>query len=211
MLLDGDKGEVTPQVKDLLQKIMISGNDVITLLAQYLDKSKIELGQLEYSPAIFDAGATVNEILAIFAVHAEQKKIKITKSIAKTRKHMINVDQARFKEVIINIIDNAVKYTPEGSITVTVKSEEGKVVVKVSDTGVGIDKKVIPSLFKEFSRSDLQKVNILGTGIGLYLAKKFTEAQKGSIWAESEGAGKGSQFYVAFPEVKVTKRNKETV
>jgi signal transduction histidine kinase len=211
MLLDGDKGEVTPQVKDLLQKIMISGNDVITLLAQYLDKSKIELGQLEYSPAIFDAGATVNEILAIFAVHVEQKKIKITKSIAKTRKHMINVDQARFKEVIINIIDNAVKYTPEGSITVTVKSEEGKVVVKVSDTGVGIDKKVIPSLFKEFSRSDLQKVNILGTGIGLYLAKKFTEAQKGSIWAESEGAGKGSQFYVAFPEVKVTKRNKETV
>jgi signal transduction histidine kinase len=60
----------------------------------------------------------------------------------------------------------------------------------------------MPSLFKEFSRADLQKVNILGSGLGLYLAKKFTEAQKGKVWAESDGKDKGSQFYIKFPEVK---------
>jgi signal transduction histidine kinase len=83
-----------------------------------------------------------------------------------------------------------------------VTSRDGYVTIKVADTGVGIEKDVMPSLFKEFSRADLQKVNILGSGLGLYLAKKFTEAQKGKVWAESEGKDKGAQFYIKFPEVK---------
>jgi hypothetical protein len=82
-----------------------------------------------------------------------------------------------------------------------VTSKGGYVTIKVADTGVGIEADVMPSLFKEFSRADLQKVNILGSGLGLFLAKKFTEAQKGKIWAESEGKDKGAQFYVQFPEV----------
>lgn len=202
MLLDGDRGEINGQVKDLLQKIMIAGNDVTTLLSEYLDKSKIELGQLEYAPTKFDVKNVVNELLVVFRVHADQKNIKITKSVAKTPKCNVYVDQSRLKEVLTNIIDNAIKYTPKGSISVSVKSEHGYVTISIVDTGVGIDKEVMPSLFKEFSRADLQKVNILGSGLGLYLAKKFTEAQKGKIWAESEGKDKGSQFYVQFPEAK---------
>lgn len=202
MLLDGDKGDINVQVKDLLQKIMIAGNDVTTLLSEYLDKSKIELGQLEYNPTKFDVKAVVNEVLVIFRVHAEQKGIKITKSVAKTPKCNVYIDQSRLKEVIVNIIDNAIKYTPEGSVTVSVTTKNGYVTIMIADTGVGIEKNVMPSLFKEFSRADLQKVNILGSGLGLYLAKKFTETQKGKIWAESEGRNKGSQFYIQFPEVK---------
>ena len=202
MLLDGDKGEVNIRVKDLLQKIMIAGNDVTTLLSEYLDKSKIELGQLEYNPTKFDVKTVVNEVLVIFKVHAEQKGIRITKSVAKTPKCNVYIDQSRLKEVIVNIIDNAIKYTPEGSVTVSVTAKNGYVTIMIADTGVGIEKNVMPSLFKEFSRADLQKVNILGSGLGLYLAKKFTETQKGKIWAESEGKNKGSQFYIQFPEVK---------
>jgi signal transduction histidine kinase len=200
MLLDGDRGEISNPVKDLLQKIMIAGNDVTTLLAEYLDKSKIELDQLEYSPAKFEMEEMLNEILSIFKVHAEQKGITLTKSLDRGQKHYVYADRARIKEVVINVIDNALKYTPEGSITVSTYSEKGYVFVKVSDTGVGIEKETMPSLFKEFSRADLQKVNILGSGLGLFLAKKFTEAQKGEIWAESEGKNKGSQFYVKLPE-----------
>ncbi len=202
MLLDEDRGPISSEVKDLLQKIMISGNDVITLLAQYLDKSKIELGQIEYISSKFDLTQLVNEILSTFQINAEQRGLLLTKVVTTTRKHMIYADQAKIKEVIVNIIDNSIKYTPEGSIDVSIKSEKGYVTVKVSDTGVGINKETIPFLFKEFSRADLQKVNILGTGIGLYLAKKFTEGHKGKIWAESEGEGKGAQFYIMFPEVK---------
>jgi signal transduction histidine kinase len=202
MLLDGDKGEITDPVKDLLQKIMIAGNDVTTLLAEYLDKSKIELGQMEYIPSKFDVGNTVNEILSIFKIHAEQKGLQLTGTIDTSRKFLIYADQAKLKEIIINIVDNSIKYTPQGSIDVSLTSKDGYVIIKVSDTGVGIDAAVMPSLFKEFSRADLQKVNILGSGLGLFLAKKFTEAQKGKIWAESEGKDKGSQFYIKFPEVR---------
>lgn len=202
MLLEGDKGEINARVRELLQKIMIAGNDVTTLLSEYLDKSKIELGQLEYIPTTFDVTHTVNEILAIFKIHADHKKVKLTKSISTVKKHFIHVDQARIKEVIINIIDNSIKYTQKGSIIVSVTNEGGNVIIKVADTGVGIGADVMPSLFKEFSRADLQKVNILGSGLGLYLAKKFTEAQGGQIWAESEGKDKGAQFYIKFPEAK---------
>lgn len=201
MLLDGDKGEINAQVKDLLQKIMISGNDVTTLLAEYLDKSKIELGQMEYIPSRFNVVNTINEILAIFKIHAEQKGISLTTSISAEHKYIIYADQAKLKEVLINIIDNSIKYTPQGSVDVSVSSSDGYTTIKVADTGVGIETDVMPSLFKEFSRADLQKVNILGSGLGLYLAKKFTEAQKGKIWAESEGKDKGAQFYIKFPEV----------
>jgi signal transduction histidine kinase len=202
MLLDGDKGEINKDIKDLLQKIMIAGNDVTTLLAQYLDKSKIELGQLEYVPTNFDVGRVINEILVIFKVHAEQKGLSLTPSVDVSNHYMIYADPAKLKEVLINIIDNSIKYTPLGSVTVSISRADGYVTIKVADTGVGINKEVFPSLFKEFSRADLQKVNILGSGIGLYLAKKFTEAQNGTIWVESEGQDKGAQFYVKFPESK---------
>lgn len=202
MLLDGDRGAINHQVKDLLQKIMIAGNDVTTLLSEYLDKSKIELGQLEYAPSRFDVKTTVNEVLTVFKIHADQKDIKITKSVAKIPKCHVFIDQSRFKEVLTNVIDNAIKYTPEGSISISVSKGNGYVTIKIADTGVGIEPEVMPSLFKEFSRADLQKVNILGSGLGLFLAKKFTEAQRGKIWAESEGKNKGSQFYIQFPEVK---------
>jgi signal transduction histidine kinase len=202
MLLDGDRGEISSQVKDLLQKIMIAGNDVTTLLSEYLDKSKIELGQLEYIPSKFDVIPSINEVLTIFKIHAEQKGLSLTHAVTSDHRHFIYADQAKLKEVVINIIDNSIKYTPSGSIDVSVTSKDGNVVIKVADTGVGIEPDVIPSLFKEFSRADLQKVNILGSGLGLFLAKKFVEAQKGKIWAESEGKDKGAQFYVTFPEIK---------
>ena len=201
MLLDGDRGEISKDVKDLLQKIMIAGNDVTTLLSEYLDKSKIELGQLEYIPSDFDVKTIVNEVLAIFQIHADQRGVRLTKSIRVARKFMIHADRAKLKEVITNIVDNSIKYTPKGSITVTLTAEDGYVTIKVADTGVGIEPDVMPSLFKEFSRADLQKVNILGTGLGLFLAKRFTEEQGGKIWAESEGKDKGAQLFIRFPEV----------
>ena len=114
--------------------------------------------------------------------------------------HIIYADQAKIKEVITNVIDNSIKYTPKGGIEVSLSSSDGYSTIKVADTGVGINPETIQFLFKEFSRSDLKKVNLLGTGIGLYLAKKFTEGHKGKIWAESEGEGKGAQFYVRLPE-----------
>lgn len=201
ILLDGDKGEISPQVVDLLQKIMISGNEVISLLSQYLNKSKIELGQLEYVFLKIDAVELVNEILATFKVHADQKGLYLTGVLPTREKLFVSADQGKLREVITNLIDNSIKYTPKGSVSVSVERHEGNIIIKISDTGVGIEEDTMSILFKEFSRADIQKVNILGTGLGLYLAKIFIEAHKGRIWAKSEGKGKGSQFYVKLPEV----------
>lgn len=200
ILLEGDKGQISPQVVDLLQKILISGNEVISLLSQYLNKSKIELGQLQYVFLKVDVVQLVNEILATLQVHAKQRNLFLTEILPTKEKIFVNADQGKLKEVIINLIDNSIKYTPKGSVLVTVERYQGKVLIKVLDTGVGIEEDTMQVLFKEFSRADVQKINILGTGLGLYLAKIFVEAHKGKIWAESKGKGAGSQFIVELPE-----------
>lgn len=200
MLLDGDKGKVDPEVTDLLQKIMISGNEVISLLSQYLNKSKIELGQLHYIFLKIDVVQLVNEILSTFKVHAEQKDIYLTEILPTKEKFFVNADQGKLREAIVNLIDNSIKYTPKGSVVVSVEKHNDKILIKIVDTGVGIEEDTMQILFKEFSRADIQKVNILGTGLGLYLAKIFVEAHNGRIWAESKGKGLGAQFYVELPE-----------
>ena len=200
ILLDGDKGQIAPPVVDLLQKIMISGNEVISLLSQYLNKSKIELGQLNYVFLRVDVVQLVNEILATLHVHATQRGLYLTEILPTKERIYVNADQGKLKEVIINLIDNSIKYTPKGEVKVSVGRHEGKIQIKVEDTGVGIEEDTMQVLFKEFSRADIQKVNILGTGLGLYLAKIFIDAHKGRIWAESAGKNQGSQFFVELPE-----------
>jgi signal transduction histidine kinase len=200
ILLDGDKGSVPPQVVDLLQKIMISGNEVISLLSQYLSKSKIELGQLQYIFQKIDIVELVNEILGTFQVNADQKGIKLTKKLSNEEKCFVMADRGKIKEVVSNLIDNSIKYTPKGFVDVTVTRENGRILIKVSDSGVGITPDTMSALFREFSRADVQKVNILGTGLGLYLAKIFISAHNGQIWAESDGKDKGARFYVELQE-----------
>jgi signal transduction histidine kinase len=201
ILLDGDKGEISPPVVDLLQKIMVSGNEVISLLSQYLNKSKIELGQLQYVFSRVDVVSLVNELLISFKVHAEQKGLSLTHVLPTKEKIFVNADQGKLREVITNLIDNAIKYSPKGSVDVSVTHQDGKVLIAVKDTGVGVEEETKKILFKEFSRADVQKVNILGTGLGLYLAKIFIDAHKGRIWVESEGKDKGSTFYVELAAV----------
>lgn len=200
MLLDGDKGQMSPPVVDLLQKILISGNEVISLLSQYLNKSKIELGQLQYVFTKVDMVQLVNEILVTFQVHANQKGIDLTKSIDIKEECFVNGDRGKLKEVISNLIDNSIKYTPKGHVSIMVLNRNKKILVQVADTGVGVPEYTKTALFKEFSRADIKRVNILGTGLGLYLAKIFIDAHDGRIWVESGGENKGAQFYVELPE-----------
>ncbi|MBV9456939.1 MAG: ATP-binding protein [Bradyrhizobium sp.] len=100
------------------------------------------------------------------------------------------------KEVLRNIVDNAIKYTAHGSVTISAERAADRVRVTISDTGAGIAPEVLPHLFQKFSRADAAKANLLGSGIGLYLARVFVEAQGGRIWAESEGPNNGSTFNV---------------
>ena len=106
----------------------------------------------------------------------------------------------RIKQVIGNLIDNSIKYTPKGHIEVTVNRHHDKLIVKVSDTGLGINPEIMPKLFQKFSRAqNASEANILGTGLGLYVARQLVQANKGRVWAESEGEERGSTFFFVLP------------
>ncbi len=197
--LEGDLGEITPAVKDGMQKIFIRADDIIHLGNQYLNKSKLELNQLTYEFAPLDFGKLASDLVREFQPAAAQRNIAVTADIDKNQTYDVQADGGKIKEVLGNLIDNSIKYTPSGSVTISLAKNEKTVTVKIADTGVGIPAETIPQLFKKFSRADAQKVNLLGSGLGLYLAKIFVDAHRGRIWVESEGKDKGSTFFVELP------------
>lgn len=198
LIYDGTAGEVSKEVKQSAEKIMVTGNEVLALIAEFLDKSKIELGQIAYHNEVFDAGEVLKTLAEGFRPSAELKGLSIKAHITGGELR-INADKAKVGEVVGNIIDNSIKYTATGSVTLSVEKKGGAVRISVSDTGAGISKEVIGKLFKKFSRADAAKANLKGTGLGLFLAKNFVEGMGGRIWVESEGEGKGSQFHIEFP------------
>lgn len=212
LILEGDLGPVSEEVRDATEKILVTGNEVVSLISQYLNKSKVELGQIQYSFSSFNIADVVEQIVKSFGPNIDQKKgLTISfKKIPENADFTVIADVGKIKEVIINLIDNSIKYTPKGSVNVSISRSKTlrdpqnggageKILIKIADTGVGIKKDVIPHLFQKFSRADAAKVNILGTGLGLFLAHEFVTAHKGRVWVESEGDGKGSQFYIELP------------
>ena len=198
LLLDGTSGAVPPEAKAVARKILTEGNDVLSLISQYLNKSKLELGQLSYAHERYDLGATVASLVDGYAPHAEERGLTLKKHIDLSQALTVVGDEGKTKEVVGNLIDNAIKYTRHGGVAVSVERIGTAVRAEISDTGAGIPADVMPNLFKKFSRADAKKMNLLGTGLGLYLGKVFIEAQGGKIWAESAGEGKGSRFIIEF-------------
>lgn len=119
------------------------------------------------------------------------------------------IDGSKTRETISNLVDNAIKYTKEGGVTVNLelaenqqlKTDDKRVVrVIISDTGIGIPKEELAHLFAKFSRGmDIKRLTATGTGLGLFVGRSMIEAQGGKVWAESEGEGKGSRFIVELP------------
>ena len=107
------------------------------------------------------------------------------------------MDSGKVKQVVMNLIDNAIKYTPKGSVKLILRLFDRKIQLEIKDTGIGFNKETLPKLFAKFSREkNANKVNIQGSGLGLYLAREIIEAHHGHIWAHSEGEGKGSTFFI---------------
>ena len=138
---------------------------------------------------------------------ASQKKLEFTFECAE-EKIMIKADEQRLRQVILNLIENSIKYTEKGFVKVKcqmsdVSAEGGSasggkgqksVLFSVSDSGLGIKKEVLPEIFDQFKRAKEAR-QIQGTGLGLFIAREIVKAHNGEIWAESEGEGKGSRFY----------------
>jgi signal transduction histidine kinase len=148
---------------------------------------------------VFDAAKTIRAAVDNVQVNAEQKGVFVTLKLDDNAVINVKADESKVREVIGNVLDNAIKFTKIGGILVTATDAHDKVLIKIADTGEGISKDMMPLLFKKFSKDDTQK-NIMGSGLGLFLSKTFIDAMKGRIWAESEGEGRGSQFYIELPK-----------
>lgn len=198
MLLEGDYGPVAPNVKESVQTIFQSSSALAVIVQDFLDVSRIEQGRMKYEFTDLDLGTLVTEAARELRPNIERKGL--TLSITAEQGITVNADAGKLRQVVGNLIDNSLKYTPTGSITVAVTKEGANAFVRVSDTGVGIKPETLPKLFQKFSRAeDASKANILGTGLGLYVAKQLITAQGGSIEASSPGLGKGSTFAVELP------------
>lgn len=205
LILEGDAGPVSDSIKNIVKTIMEATKTQINVVESYLNISRIELGTMKYNLVDMDFKELAEQVMNEQKPNIEAKKLSHTLSIDASKTYKIKADADKFKQVLMNIVDNSLKYTSKGSINVSLVKDEAKGVItfKVADTGVGIRPDVMPKLFQKFSRADnANESNIHGTGLGLFIAKDIMKAHGGRVWAESEGEGKGSQFYVEVPEVK---------
>lgn len=213
LILEGELGSMNDEIKKAVKRIFDSSNTLANIINDYLNISRIELGTLKYNFEIVDFRAVVSQVIDELKPSIDKKGLKFSfmgqvlddngyiENIgdSSNARFIVHADKEKIKQVITNLIDNALKYTPSGSIDVRIvrNIRDRKILFTIKDTGMGIAPEVMPKLFEKFIRSDrANKQNIYGTGLGLYLARQIMMSHKGRIWAESLGEGKGSTFFL---------------
>jgi len=215
MILEGTYGQLAEKQTRPLENVYQSNERLIRLVNDLLNLSRLDAGKIEFSPTLTSLEEMVSSIVEELRINAEKKglymkMIKPSESLPK-----IMADQDKLRQVILNIVDNAIKYTKEGGITLELKKLNEQEEVRVSDTGEGIDEGELNSLFQMFSRATAgTQLHAEGTGLGLYVARQFIEMHGGKIWAESAGKGKGSAFIIQLPiklDPKLLKEKTKTI
>lgn len=200
LVLEGSYGKVVPSVQDVLNKVYTVNNRMGQLVEDLLNISRIESGRVQYNFVETSIEPIVADVVDMFVLMAKEKKLTLKMKLPKKSLPKLSLDVNKIREVISNLVDNALKYTREGSVTVSVEGEENAVVVRVADTGIGVDPGDVKRLFEKFTRSsETMKLDVSGTGLGLYVGKNFVEAHGGLLSVESEGKGKGATFVIRLP------------
>lgn len=199
MMLEGSFGELGKKANDAVHVIFQSSQKLVMVIEDFLNVTRIELGSMKYTMETIDLADVTKKVVGELEMIIKNKGLTLDFNTDEVDSK-VNADSGKIAQVIGNIIDNAAKYTPEGGIKVSVVRLGDMVRFQSEDTGIGMEAEVIPKLFQKFIRADgAGKTNIIGTGLGLYVAKQIVEAHGGKIWAESDGPGKGSRFIVELP------------
>lgn len=200
MVLEGGYGNLTKKVEKPIKNVYQSNERLIRLVNNLLNLSRLEAGKIKVTLVPTSLEEIIEDVARELKITVKDKNLYIKIKSPKKKLPKVMVDQDHIRQVILNVIDNAIKYTKEGGVTVELLNEDDKILVKISDTGEGMDQEEMSQLFEMFSRSDAgNQFHIEGAGIGLYVAKKFIEMHKGRIYAESDGKGKGSTFHIELP------------
>lgn len=210
LVLNPQVSTIDENAKKYIQKAYESTQHLGKLFKDLLSITKIEDQQMEQEAEPFELGKVIKNAVDELQFKAEQKnldlKLKSHSGIGADRNGVmplfyVNADSERIREVFINLVDNAIKFTPEGEVNVSINGDDKQVTVGVHDQGVGIPEDEIDHLFQKFYRVDNSKTReIGGTGLGLYLSRTIIETYNGNIWVESE-EDKGSSFYFSLPRL----------
>jgi signal transduction histidine kinase len=203
MLVDGYMGEVTPSQKKSLRTIISATNRMNELISTLLNITRIESGTIAVTPKLLQMDKIAEEVLKEVSLMAADKSIDLSLQQSGQSSMSIKTDSLILKEIITNLVSNAIKYTPDnGSVTILVRARAHDIQVSVIDTGWGIPKYAQDQIFSKFFRAhNIVKRETTGTGLGLYLVKGLIDRLGGKIWFTSE-EGNGTTFCFSLPRTK---------
>ncbi|MBU2068465.1 hypothetical protein KKE13_02725 [Patescibacteria group bacterium] len=200
MILEGTWGQVIGKQREQLDKIYSSNERLIKLVEDLLTVSRIESGRLEFDWELVSLEEMVESVIREFSQVTAKKELYLKFIQPKKALSKIKIDSLKIRQVVQNLVDNALHYTKRGGAIIRLKQEQNKIIFSIKDTGIGISSKEQVILFEKFSRGrEVGKMHTEGVGLGLYLGAKMIEAHHGRIWVESEGGDKGSTFFFSLP------------
>ncbi|MCK9578073.1 HAMP domain-containing histidine kinase [bacterium] len=208
LIEDSKRLAITSEALEYLNTIKISTERLGSLIEDLLNVSRIEQGRMKNDSHPIDVYPIVEGVTNQFLIQAKEKNISLTCTKENLESSIVNIDKDRLEQVLVNIIGNAIKYTPSGNVDVKVRSKNNSLFILVKDSGIGMTAKEREHLFEKFYRIKNSKTNdIIGTGLGLWITKQIVELMNGSISVDSmEGAG--SLFTIEFPLVKEEKKER---
>lgn len=197
MLAEGDAGKLGPEQQEIIDEVVKINQRLADLVDDLLNVGRIEQGRIEVKPIKTDLAKLISEVTDELQIQAKAKNLLLRYDKSEISEVVADIERTR--QVLINLIGNAIKYTKEGSVTVHTGVKGKEIVVAVEDTGLGISKEGKEKLFSKFYRVKTEKTRqITGTGLGLWITKQLVEKQGGKIWVESV-EGKGSTFSFSLP------------
>jgi signal transduction histidine kinase len=206
VMLEELDGPLTENMENDLGLIYKNGQHLLHLINDVLDMAKIESGKMNLNIEKFNLQEIIEEVTSITSTMASEKNLALFIEPDSDHEVEINADKIRLRQVMINLINNSIKFTEKGKIAIHVAREENNVLISVKDTGIGIPMELLESVFQEFTQVDTTTTRkVGGTGLGLPISRRLIQMHGGRLWAESTGIdGEGSTFYVFLPiEAKI--------
>jgi signal transduction histidine kinase len=197
---------------EILNTVQDNTQRLLGLVNNLLDISRLEDGRLAIHPEVLEVASTMERALAVVKPMADEKRISVKVDVPDTIPNIYG-DPRRVDQILINLLSNAVKYTPDTGTIDLIAQEDGhadRVQISVVDSGVGIPAELLPEIFDRFARAEqVEKAHIVGSGLGLSIAKGLVEAHGGQIWVESE-EGRGTTFTFTLPMAESIPVEKDT-
>jgi len=208
VMLEGLDGELTEYMDNDLRLVQKNGQHLLHLINDVLDMAKIESGRMNLHPEKFKVNEILAEVTSITSTLASEKNTALFIEEDSDREVEIYADNTRIRQVMINLVNNAIKFTTNGKIALRAsRMDSTRILVTVKDTGLGIPPGQLESIFQEFTQVDSSSTRKTGgTGLGLPISRRLVEMHGGRVWAESTGIpGEGSTLFVELPiEARIT-------